>query len=100
MSNVQEPVATGPRTMVTHVKLNSYDVWLKGFTGFEQRRADAGIRNPRVFRRNEDGNDVVIIFDVDDAQRARDFFENPSVQQRMREGGGVAAPPEIYFLQS
>jgi hypothetical protein len=84
--------------MITRVDLNDYDMWRKGFDGFEGRRATAGIRNPRVYRNVNDGNQLVIVFDVDDPEQARAFFANPEVQKVMREGGGVRSLPVINFV--
>jgi hypothetical protein len=37
----------------------------------------AGLANPRVFRAPDYKNEVVILFDTDDAKRAKDFVASP-----------------------
>jgi hypothetical protein len=93
--NVGTPV---PTALITRVGLSDYDVWRVGFDSFEERRNAAGIRNPRIYRDVNDGNQVVVVFDIADADKARQFFASGEVQQAMREGGGVLAPPLLSFV--
>jgi hypothetical protein len=103
MSNVTSSKADDaatpvPTALITRVGLSDYDVWRVGFDHFEDRRNAAGIRNPRIYRDVNDGNQVIVVFDIADPDKARQFFASGAVQQAMREGGGVLAPPLLNFV--
>jgi hypothetical protein len=93
--NVATPIST---TLITRVGLSDYNVWRVGFERFEERRNAAGIRNPRIYRDVNDGNQIVIVFDIADPDKARQFFASGEVQKAMREGGGVLGPPLLSFV--
>jgi hypothetical protein len=59
----------------------------------------AGLTNPRVFRSSDDKSEVVILFDTDDAKKARDFVASSDLKETMAEAG-VVDKPTFYFLQS
>jgi hypothetical protein len=91
-------VGSDRKTMVSRVRVSDYDAWRKGFDSFEQRRADSGIRNQRIYCNVDDRTDVVILFDIDNPETAQAFFANAETQKAMKECGGLLGPPVISFL--
>jgi hypothetical protein len=48
-------------TLTFHVKVKDYAVWRPYYDAFEKTRVSAGVTNGRVFRKAEDGNDILIL---------------------------------------
>jgi hypothetical protein len=51
--------------MVIHHKVRDYAAWRPAYDAHEPSRAGAGITNGRVYRKAEDPNDLVILFDIE-----------------------------------
>ena len=71
-------------------------MWRTGYDGHEKSRISAGITNGRVYRRVEDPNDVVILQDVADVNKARTWMASDEMKAAM-EKGGVVGSPNIRF---
>jgi hypothetical protein len=83
--------------MIVHHKVRDYAAWRPGYVEHEPNRAAAGITNGRVFRRAEDPNDLVIILDVADVEKARAWSQSEDLRSAM-ERVGVLGAPTIYFV--
>jgi hypothetical protein len=83
--------------MIVHHKVRDYAAWRPGYDEHEPNRAAAGITNGRVFRRAEDPNDLVIILDVADVEKARAWSQSEDLRSAM-ERVGVLGAPTIYFV--
>ena len=62
-----------------------------------QAQRAAGLRITHVMRNLEDPGEVVLLFDVEDVDRAKAFVFSPQVPGAQQESG-VADRPDIYFL--
>ena len=60
-------------------------------------RNQGGITNPRIFRSETNGNDVVILFDVRDADEARAFLTSDRAREAMKNIGVVTGPRITFF---
>ena len=47
--------------LTIHLKVKDFNAWRTGYNGREQNRVSAGITNGKVFRSQNDPNDVVIL---------------------------------------
>ena len=83
-------------TLTFHVKVKDYAVWRPYYDAFEKTRVSAGVTNGRVFRKAEDGNDILILFDIADVSRARSFLTSDGLKAQMQKAG-VLGPPTPYF---
>jgi hypothetical protein len=54
-----------------HFTVYDYPKWHELFLRMEDSRVASGITNPDVFRSSEDGNDVLVLWDIADAAKAR-----------------------------
>ncbi len=75
--------------MLIHHRVKDYDAWRPLYDAHENSRASAGITNGRVFRKAEDPNDLVILFDAADVAKARSWTTSEdlkSTMQKRREG--------------
>jgi hypothetical protein len=84
--------------MVIHHRLKDYAAWRPAYDAHEKSRVSAGITNGRVFRRAEDPNDVVILFDVADVAEARKWSGAADLKSVMTQAG-VLGRPDIHFVE-
>jgi hypothetical protein len=75
-----------------HLKVKDYATWRTAYDGREKSRLSAGITNGRVFRNAEDQNDVVILQDVADVEKARTWFGSDDLKAAMQKSGVVGSP--------
>lgn len=68
--------------------------WKKRFEAGAAARKDAGCRGVRRFRNVEDPDEVIVIFDWDDHDKARRFIDSNARLIAERDAG--APPPVIH----
>lgn len=79
--------------LISNIQVSDFDSWKPGFEAAEpMRNSGGGMSNPRIFRSVADGNDVVIIFDVEDVDKARTFLTSDRVKEMMKNIGVVGGP--------
>src|SRR5262245_9924331 len=86
-------------TLVIRHKVKDYGKWRPAFDGHARAQTSAGLTNPRVFRSSDDKNEVVILFDTDDTNKAKDFVASPDLKEAMAKAG-VMDIPTVYFLET
>jgi len=84
--------------MIVRHRVRDYQAWRPGFDEHERSRVAAGITNGRVFRGADDPNDVVVILDVADAEKARAWTQSEDLRSVMQKVGVLGAP-EIHFVE-
>jgi hypothetical protein len=84
--------------LLTQHRVRSYDDWRPHFDRHEQVRVAAGITNPRVYRNASDPNDLVLLFDVADVERAKQFGQSQELRETM-ERAGVIMPPTVRLIE-
>src|SRR5262245_37328418 len=102
LSSVLSPFTSTEQAMGTLIishKVKDYSTWRPVFDNHTRAQKSAGLTNPRVFRSSDDKNDVVILFDTDDTQKAKDFVASPDLKETMVKAG-VIDKPTAYFLES
>ena len=82
--------------LTLHFKVKDFNAWRTGYDAREKNRLSAGITNGRVFRSQNDPNDVVILQDVADVAKARTWLGSPEMKTAM-EKSGVLGSPTIRF---
>ena len=86
-----------PYMLIRH-KVQDYDRWKTAFDEHGTARQAAGSKGGYLFRSADDPKELVIIFEWDDLEKARQFVASDDLRQAM-EGAGVTGPPEIRFLE-
>jgi hypothetical protein len=79
-------------TIASVTQVKDFDSWKTAFEKFESLRNQNGMSNPRFFRMVDDRNTIVLLFDVDDIDRARTFLASPQVTEAMKNIGVVSGP--------
>ena len=80
-----------------HHKVADYAAWKPHFDAHALTRRANGCEGGRVFRRANDPNDVVVLLEWDDLERARLFADSDDLREAMTRAG-VIDLPEIWLL--
>ena len=60
-------------------------------------RQKAGLKEEHLLRNANDSNEVILLFEADDLQKAKEFAGSVDLREKMQEAG-VVDKPDIYFL--
>jgi hypothetical protein len=82
--------------MVRH-KVEDYSKWKDAFDGHKEFRVSNGQVNEQVFRKSENSNEIVALFEWDSVENARKFMEKPELKEAM-ESAGVVDEPTVVFM--
>ncbi len=83
--------------LVVQHAVRDYAAWRPPYDAHKSSRTEAGITNGCVYRRAEDPNDLVLLFDVADMARARAWAAGEDLKTAMR-NAGVLGAPTITFV--
>lgn len=82
--------------MIRH-RVNSYEDWKRVFDDFVDTRKAGGELSYHILQKEEDKDNLYVMFEWNTAEKARAFFQSPELRSAM-EAAGVAEAPEIHFL--
>jgi hypothetical protein len=85
-------------TVMFHAQVRDYRAWRSGFDGNAGQRAEFGCTNSRVYRNADNETDLLVMLDIADEARAREFVE---VVRKAQEAAGVnMSTLSVKFLHS
>ena len=84
--------------LLIHHTVEDYDRWKPVFDEHAPLRQAAGSKGGYLFRSADNPNEVVMIMEMEDLDRARQFVGSDDLRQAMQKAG-VTGPPEIRFLE-
>jgi len=82
--------------LVRH-KVKDFNTWKTGYEAHLHKRVEAGLTEKYLLRGADDDNEVVILFEAQDLDRAKAFAASADLREKMQEVG-VVDKPDIYFL--
>lgn len=85
------------RMFIRH-PVEDYDRWRQAYDDFESHRREGGVKGAQVHRNVDDGNDITVWHDFEDAETARAFANDEELKEAMG-AAGVAGPPDIWFVE-
>lgn len=85
-----------PYLLVRH-RVADFARWKPGFDGHGAVRRASGSKGGLLLRNHDDPNEVVILLEFEDLERARAFAGSDDLREKMREVG-VVDQPDLYFL--
>jgi heme-degrading monooxygenase HmoA len=85
-----------PYLLVRH-KVEDYARWRPIYDEHGATRKASGSAGGRVFRSADNPNEVVILLEWDDLEKARQFAQSEDLRQTMQRAG-VVDQPDVYFL--
>ena len=84
--------------MLVRSKVKDFKTWKPAYDAHLAARNEAGLTE-YLLRNADDANEIVILFEVLDLNRAKTFAASADLRERMQESG-VVDKPDIYFLNS
>jgi heme-degrading monooxygenase HmoA len=86
-----------PYLLIRH-KVEDYAKWKPVYDQHGTTRKASGSQGSQLFRNANDPNELVILFEWDDLEKARRFVQSEDLRRAMQRAG-VADQPDIYFLE-
>ena len=83
--------------MTIRHKVEDFPKWKQAFDAHRPAREGVGLKDLHLWRNVDDSNEVVILFEAADVDRARDFADSTDLKEAMK-GAGVIGLPDILFL--
>ena len=84
--------------MIRH-KVKNFADWMVFYKEHEPKRVEAGMRQLYLLQgTSESPQEVVILFEAEDLQAAKEFSESESLKDSMKKSG-VLDKPNFYFLK-
>ncbi len=83
--------------LFVHHKVTDFDVWKPLYDAHRITRAVAGLKQLHLLRNASDPNDIVLLFEARDVEKARAFANSDDLRQTMKRAG-VTGDPEILEL--
>jgi uncharacterized protein (DUF1330 family) len=84
--------------IIARHKVKDYKAWKKGFDSALSIRKAGGEKSFRIFRLDNDENNILLQFEWDNLKNARKYFESSELQKAMQQAG-VLDKPDVYFLE-
>ena len=82
--------------LVRH-KVKDFPEWKLGYDTHRPERVKAGLTEKYLLRGAQDPNEVILLFEAQDINRAKAFAESADLRVTMQKVG-VMDKPDIYFL--
>ena len=80
-------------------KVKDFAAWKVAFDAHKPVRDNAGLSASKVLRSAAGPNEVVLIFDGADIEKAKAFMASSDVQDAIK-AAGVTDKPDVYFLEA
>ncbi|NIM95614.1 MAG: cyclase [Anaerolineales bacterium] len=86
-----------PYVLIRH-KVEDYAKWKPVFDEHGEARRASGSKGGHLLRNIDDPNELVMLFEMDDLEKARQFVQSEDLRQAMQRSG-VSDEPDLYFLE-
>ncbi len=83
--------------LLIETKVRDYTSWRPAYDAHEPSRIEATITNGHVYCRPEDRNDMLLLFDVADVDKARAWTVGEDLKEVMK-AAGVLGTPAFTFI--
>jgi quinol monooxygenase YgiN len=84
------------RFLVIHT-VEDYEKWKSVFDEHARTRQEYGGKGATLFRNADNPNNIVLLWDWESAQKAREFAQSDSLREVMQRAG-VQGMPTVIFL--
>ncbi len=85
--------------MVIRHTVNDFSAWKTGYDAHQPARTVAGLTEKYLLQDTDNPNQVTIMLEADDLQRAEEFTKSDDLRETMQKFG-VIGKPDIYFVKS
>ncbi len=83
--------------MLVRHKVRDFSEWKRGYDAHLPKRVEAGLTEKYLLQGANDPNEVILLFEARDLNRAKTFAESADLRETMQKVG-VMGKPDIYFL--
>ena len=83
--------------MIIRHKVEDFDKWKPAFDDHQPVRETAGLRDLYLWRNADDPNETILLLEVSDMAKAREFAGSSDLKEKMQ-AAGVQGTPDIVFL--
>ena len=83
--------------MLVRHKVADFSKWKEIFDSHAAAQQEAGLWVEKVLRNMDDENEVFLLFQVKDIEKAQGFVNSPLVPEAQQQSG-VVDKPDIYLL--
>ena len=83
--------------LVRH-KVTDFAKWKPVYDDHFAARQKAGLKEVHLLRNVENPNEVILLFAVEDTEKAKAFAASDDLRQVMQKAG-VSDRPDVYFLE-
>ena len=84
--------------MLVRHKVANFAKWKPIYDAHLSVRQKAGLKEEHLFRNADDPNEVLLLFSMEDLDKAKAFTASDDLRQAM-EKAGVSDKPYVYFLK-
>jgi len=84
--------------MLVRHKVADFAKWKPVYDAHSSARQKAGLKEEHLFRNAEDPNEVVLLFSMEDVDKAKAFAASDDLREAMKKSG-VSDKPDVYFLR-
>ncbi len=85
-----------PYVLIRH-KVADFSKWKPAYDAHLPARQEAGLRDVHLLRNIDDPTEVVLLFEAEDLQKAREFTVSSDLAEKMQEAGVVEKPDNYFF---
>jgi heme-degrading monooxygenase HmoA len=84
--------------MLIRHKVADFGKWKPVYDEHLSARQKAGLKEAHLLRNMDDPNEVILLFSVEDLEKAKAFANSDDLHQAMQRAG-VRDKPDVYFLR-
>ncbi|MBY0502111.1 MAG: hypothetical protein K2P93_08965 [Alphaproteobacteria bacterium] len=84
--------------LIVRHTVDDFSTWKAIYDGHLSSRERAGLKELHLLHHYEKPNDLTLIFEVEDIERAKAFIASFDTVNKMKEAH-VIGEPEVYFLK-
>ena len=84
--------------ILVNLRVKDYAKWRPFFDGMAANRKANGSRGGHLMRSKDNPNELAILFEWDDVEKGRRFYESAEFQ-RVAAEAGIIGKPEVHYLE-
>jgi len=84
--------------MLVRHKVADFAKWKPVYDAHLSARQTAGLKEEHLFQNADNPNKVLLLFSVEDVDKAKAFAASDDLRQAM-ENAGISDKPDVYFLK-
>ena len=75
--------------VIAKLKVENYEKWKPVFDERKTLRKEAGSKEGTLYRNKEDANELILVFNWETMEKAKEFFTSESLKNALKKGGAT-----------